>query len=136
MSVNFNIVFFIIYNCENFQRSMFRMLYFEERMRMLKSSLTFLTEIKVRANWAFITCSSDISLVAVITSNSFMNYNSIFDFFDDRFFNFRLVKIFRNNFFINIVLCYERLIRNSWSFWDLLRNLNLNSWNDIWKHLL
>jgi len=136
LSVNFNIVFFIIYNCENFQRSMFRMLYFEERMRMLKSSLTFLTEIKVRANRAFITCSSDISLVAVITSNSFMNYNSIFDFFDDRFFNFRLVKIFRNNFFINIVLCYERLIRNSWSFWDLLRNLNLNSWNDIWKHLL
>jgi len=47
LSVYFNIALFIIDNSENFQRSMFRMFYFKERMRMLKSSFTFLTKIEV-----------------------------------------------------------------------------------------
>jgi hypothetical protein len=136
MPVNFYIILFIIDNCENFYRSLFWVLDFQEWMRVLESSLTFLTKIKVWANRAFITRASYISLMAVITSNSFMNNYSFFSFFNYRLFYFFFFEMFRNNFFVWNVLSYERLIGNSRSLGELFRNLGLNFRNYLWKHLL
>ena len=136
MPVNFYIILFIIDNCENFYRSLFWVLDFQEWMRVLESSLTFLTKIKVWANRAFITRACYISLMAVITSNSFMNNYSFFSFFNYRLFYFFFFEMFRNNFFVWNVLSYERLIGNSRSLGELFRNLGLNFRNYLWKHLL
>ena len=136
MSINFYIVLFIIHNSEDFQRSLLWILYFEEWVRMLESSLAFLTKIKIRAYRAFITSSNYISLLTVITSNSFVNNNLIFDFLNSRLFHFKLFKVFGNNFFLYRVLSYERLVGNSRSLREFFRNLGLNFRNYIWKHLL
>jgi hypothetical protein len=85
--IDLNIIVLIIDDNENLRWSLLGISNLKERMRMLNSSLALLTEIEVVAHSTFITDSSKVVFVAVITSNIFVD-SFLRLFSDDGFFFF------------------------------------------------
>jgi hypothetical protein len=100
MPINLNIAVLVLDNSENFEWCLLGVSDLQKRMRVFKGSLAFLTKIKVRANSTFVTDSYNISFLAVITSNTFVNNNSLLKFHSGKFL-FHLVKRGRGRFLFN-----------------------------------
>lgn len=143
MSIYFKRIFLIIINdCENFVRSLFWMLNFEEWMAMAWSHFTIFTQIKISTNRAFVSDSFNAMLSTFITSNSFMyNFRNVRA--DRRLLKKRLLNFFHKlwhqflEFFLNVSFSYltdltgvylrmfesEKILLMIWLF--LLNNLRL-----------
>lgn len=110
MSIHFKRIFMIIFNDgKDFVRSLFGMFDFKEWMTMAWSSLTILAQVKISANWTFVSDSFNAIFSAFITSNSFMN-NFLVLWANRRLFKKRFFDFFHElrhqlfEFFFNICL--------------------------------
>ena len=102
---------------------------------MFKSSLTLLAKIEVRTDWAFVTSSCNIFLVAVVASDSLVDNSILSLFLDQRLFHLSAERI-RGFFLLKVIFGNKRLAVNSGALWKLLRNFRLNLGNDLREHLL
>lgn len=81
VTINFNIIFLVSNNSNNFERGLFEVLDFKERMSMINWTFTVLAKIKICAYGTLVSNTFNVNLSTTITVITFMNDSQIFLFF-------------------------------------------------------